>query len=192
MREVIDLLKQAVKDASDNKDIDLPEELYEVFCAIQNQAITTNKEAIKCPGANNEQELLSPDEIENITENIALSYIGTKAELAKPGDLDREVKGAIAEAQVAKLKDICWKSPKEFEEMRLYYRAERLEREEETGRDCPKCGLCGGVMSKNPHKEAGKPSSFLTVSTEYVCIPCTLYAFANQLHKILIDGEVDG
>ena len=32
-------LKQAVKDASDGKEIDLPEELFEVFSSIQNQAI---------------------------------------------------------------------------------------------------------------------------------------------------------
>lgn len=37
--ELVARLKQAVRDAKDGKDIDLPEELYEVFCSIQNQAI---------------------------------------------------------------------------------------------------------------------------------------------------------
>ncbi len=43
--QVITKLKQAVKDTRDGKDIDLPEELYEVFCSIQNQAIERSQEA---------------------------------------------------------------------------------------------------------------------------------------------------
>ncbi len=38
---------------------------------------------------------LKPEEIENITENIALSYIGAKAENAKAGDFENEVKKAL-------------------------------------------------------------------------------------------------
>jgi len=33
--------------------------------------------------------ILSEDEIENVTENIALTYIGEKAHKAKEGDLDK-------------------------------------------------------------------------------------------------------
>ena len=47
-----------------------------------------------------EECLLSPEEIENITENIALSYIGEKAYKAKDGDLDKEISIAVAKAQL--------------------------------------------------------------------------------------------
>lgn len=38
----------------------------------------------------------------------------------------------------------------------------------------PSCGFCGGLMSKNPHPNAGKPPEYLVVGTMYVCIPCTV------------------
>ena len=38
------ILKQAVRDSADNKDIDLPETLYEIFCSIQNQAIRNHEQ----------------------------------------------------------------------------------------------------------------------------------------------------
>ena len=44
--------------------------------------------------------LLSDEEIENVTENIALTYIGEKAHKAKEGDLDKEISTAIAKAQL--------------------------------------------------------------------------------------------
>ena len=44
--------------------------------------------------------ILSEDEIENVTENIALTYIGEKAYKAKEGDLDKEISTAIAKAQL--------------------------------------------------------------------------------------------
>ena len=44
--------------------------------------------------------LLSNEEIENVTENVALTYIGEKAYKAKEGDLDKEISTAIAKAQL--------------------------------------------------------------------------------------------
>ena len=38
---------------------------------------------------------LTPEEIGNITENIALSYIGEKARNAKEGDFEKEVRKAL-------------------------------------------------------------------------------------------------
>lgn len=38
----------------------------------------------------------------------------------------------------------------------------------------PKCGICGGEMSKNPHPDAGNPDKYLEVGTFEVCIPCTV------------------
>ncbi len=32
------------------------------------------------------------------------------------------------------------------------------------------CGMCGGLMSKNPHPEAGKPESVIEVGAIYECI----------------------
>ena len=44
--------------------------------------------------------LLSVENIENVTENVALSYIGEKARKAKDGDLDKEISTAVAKAQL--------------------------------------------------------------------------------------------
>jgi hypothetical protein len=35
-----------------------------------------------------------------------------------------------------------------------------------------KCAFCGGVMSKNPHPNAGKPATILEVGAAFECIPC--------------------
>ncbi len=43
---------------------------------------------------------LTAEEIQNIRENIALSYIGAKAENAKEGDFEKEVNKAIKQAQL--------------------------------------------------------------------------------------------
>jgi len=43
--------------------------------------------------------IIKPVEIEHIRENIALSYIGRKAELANPGDFERDIGKAIAQTQ---------------------------------------------------------------------------------------------
>lgn len=54
------------------------------------------------------------------------------------------------------------------------------------GGKLPKCGICGGVMSKNPHPDAGKPESILSVGVEYECIPCeqrALHAWADRARK---------
>lgn len=48
-----------------------------------------------------ESRLLSKEEIENIRENVALSYIGTKAKNAKVGDFECEVDGSIVQLQDA-------------------------------------------------------------------------------------------
>ena len=38
-----------------------------------------------------------------------------------------------------------------------------------------KCGLCGGVMSRNPHPKAGIPTyEILDVGAIWVCVPCTV------------------
>ena len=54
------------------------------------------------------------------------------------------------------------------------------------------CGLCGGKMSNNPHPDAGKPNDFLTVGTQYVCIPCECknrHEWANR--ALEAEGQIE-
>ena len=55
-----------------------------------------------------------------------------------------------------------------------------------------KCGFCGGNMSENPHPDAGKPSNYLEVGTESVCIPCTckgMHQWAERAMKA--EGQLE-
>jgi len=57
----------------------------------------------------------------------------------------------------------------------------------------PKCGICGGVMSKNPHPDAGKPGSILSVGAEYECIPCDQRALHNWADRARrAEGAIEG
>lgn len=53
-----------------------------------------------------EELLLTDEEIENITDNIAATYIGDKGEKAEVGDLEAEVGRGIAQAQLAHCKPL--------------------------------------------------------------------------------------
>lgn len=58
--------------------------------------------------------------------------------------------------------------------------------------ELPKCGFCGGVMSKNPHPGAGKTSDYLIVGTVWECIPCTVkgrHKWAERATKA--EGELE-
>ncbi len=48
------------------------------------------------------------------------------------------------------------------------------EAREKTPAEIHSCAFCGGAMSKNPHPNAGKPPDYLTVGTQYECIPCAI------------------
>ncbi|KKN74240.1 hypothetical protein LCGC14_0393260 [marine sediment metagenome] len=49
----------------------------------------------------------------------------------------------------------------------------------------PKCGVCGGEMSKNPHPKAGKPLHYLEAGTVHVCIPCTFKGRHNWAERAM-------
>ena len=56
----------------------------------------------------------------------------------------------------------------------------------------PKCGLCGGQMSENPHPDAGKPDSLLTVGASYYCIPCGQMALHGWAERALkAEGKLE-
>ncbi len=58
--------------------------------------------------------------------------------------------------------------------------------------ELPECGLCGGPMSENPHPEAGKPASLLTVGAAYSCIPCrqtALHGWAERATRA--EGQLE-
>jgi len=57
--------------------------------------------------------------------------------------------------------------------------------QQKTDDKLPKCGMCGGVLSKNPHPKAGKPPDYSVVGTKYVCIPCTVKSRHNWAERAM-------
>ena len=50
----------------------------------------------------------------------------------------------------------------------------------------PICGLrCREPMTQNPHPDAGKPATLLTVGAVWVCIPCTQLALHGWTKRAL-------
>jgi len=75
------------------------------------------------------------------------------------------------DAEIAELAGTTY-APEQQADLRLK-REGWLTRDAELASDeIPVCGLCGGPMTRNPHPDAGKPSTLLEVGTMWVCIPC--------------------
>ena len=55
------------------------------------------------------------------------------------------------------------------------------------------CGLCGGLMSLNPHPDAGNPAKVVTVGATYECIPCNkkaLHGWAKRAGKAEAESQL--
>lgn len=51
------------------------------------------------------------------------------------------------------------------------------------------CVMCGGVLSKNPHPNAGNLKHLLEVGAEYECIPCLYGRSYRRQTKLLVAQE---
>jgi hypothetical protein len=52
------------------------------------------------------------------------------------------------------------------------------------------CGWCKGPISRNPHPDAGKPATLLTVGAMFECIPC-LTRNRHGWHQRATTAEAD-